>query len=126
MADIRLVALLLFVAACSKAEAPAGQAAPPEPTAIQVAYAEQAAPSDAALAAIYERSCKACHGLTGMGAPLTGHAEAWQARAANKSKAELIASVRNGLNAMPAMGYCPDCTDTDFEALIAFMSSEKN
>jgi cytochrome c5 len=24
------------------------------------------------------------------------------------------------------MGYCPDCTDTDFEALIAFMSSEEN
>ena len=126
MANIRLMALLLFVAACSKAEAPAGQAALPEPTANQIAYAEQASPSDPALAAIYDRSCKACHGLTGMGAPLTGHAEAWKARAANKSKAELIASVRNGLNAMPAMGYCLDCTDTDFEALIAFMSSEEN
>ena len=126
LANIRLMAFLLFVAACSKAEAPAEQAALPEPTANQIAYAEQASPSDSALAAIYERSCKACHGLTGMGAPLTGHAEAWKARAANKSKAELIASVRNGLNAMPAMGYCLDCTDTDFEALIAFMSSEEN
>lgn len=124
MADIRIVALLLLVAACSKSETPTGQTAPPEPTASQIAYAEQASPADAALAAIYDRSCKACHGLTGMGAPLTGHADAWKLRAENKSTAELIASVRNGLNAMPAMGYCPDCTDADFEALIRFMSSE--
>jgi cytochrome c5 len=125
LADIRLPALLMLVVACSKAEAPTGQAALPEPTASQIAYAEQAAPSDAALAAIYDRSCKACHGLTGLGAPLTGHAEAWKLRTEDRSISELIASVRNGLNAMPAMGYCPDCTDADFEALIRFMSSEE-
>jgi len=118
------LAAMTLVAACSGHGAPPGEAIIPEPAPAQIAYAERASPSDAALAAIYERSCKACHAVTGMGAPLTGHADAWTLRSGQRSMNELVASVRNGLNAMPAMGYCPDCSDEDFSALIKFMSTE--
>lgn len=118
------LAATILVAACSGHGAPPAETIPLEPAPAQIAYAERASPSDATLAAIYERSCKACHGLTGMGAPLTGHAAAWTLRSEQRSMDELVASVRNGLNAMPAMGYCPDCSDEDFSALIKFMSTE--
>jgi len=119
-----VLAATMTVAACSETRAPTAAEAAPEPSPGQIAYAERASPADAALAAIYERSCKACHAVSGMGAPLTGHAEAWAVRSGQRSSAELVASVRNGLNAMPAMGYCPDCSDADFAALIQFMSAE--
>ena len=114
---------ILFAACSGHVDQPA-QTVIPEPALAQIDYAERAAPSDATLAAIYERSCKACHAVTGMGAPLTGHADAWTLRSGQRSMSELVASVRNGLNAMPAMGYCPDCSDEDFSALIQFMSTE--
>jgi cytochrome c5 len=118
------LAATILVAACSGHGAPPAETITLEPTPAQIAYAERASPSDATLAAIYERSCKACHAVTGMGAPLTGHADAWTLRSGQRSMNELVASVRNGLNAMPAMGYCPDCSDEDFSALIQFMSTE--
>lgn len=94
------------------------------PNAAQIAFASNAVPSDSALAAIYERSCKTCHSAINTNAPLTGHAEAWRARIAAKGEAALLASVQNGLNAMPAKGLCPDCTDEQFKALTVFMSTE--
>ncbi len=118
------LAATILVAACSGHGAPPAETIIPEPAPAQIAHAERASPSDATLAAIYERSCKACHAVTGMGAPLTGHADAWTLRSGQRSMDELVASVRNGLNAMPAMGYCPDCSDEDFSALIQFMSTE--
>ena len=114
----------ILVAACSGHEDQPAQTVIPEPAPAQIDYAERASPSDATLAAIYERSCKTCHAVTGMGAPLTGHADAWTLRSGQRSTNELVASVRNGLNAMPAMGYCQDCSDADFSALIEFMATE--
>lgn len=118
------LAAAILVAACSGHGAPPAETITLEPAPAQIAYAERASPSDATLAAIYERSCKACHAVNGMGAPLTGHADAWTLRSGQRSMNELVANVRNGLNAMPAMGYCPDCSDEDFSALIQFMSTE--
>ena len=35
----------------------------------------------------------------------------------------LVASVNNGLNAMPPKGMCFDCTDDDYTALIEYMAA---
>ena len=48
----------------------------------------------------YAASCGACHAVGVAGAPATGDAEAWAPRMAKGMEA-LVASVRNGLNAMP-------------------------
>lgn len=101
---------LLLLAACS-AEAP-----PPDRARL-----EALRPADARLAAQYERSCLLCHARPESGAPLTGHAAAWAPRLARGMDA-LLASSRQGLGAMPAMGLCADCSDADLRALIEFMS----
>jgi len=105
--------LVLGIAACSP-RAPA----PPARTAAEV---EALRPADARLAGQYERACFLCHARAGTGAPLVGDADAWAPRLA-KGRDALVAQVRQGLGAMPARGLCPDCSDADFAALIAFMS----
>ncbi|MEZ5999527.1 cytochrome c5 family protein [Hyphomonas sp.] len=116
--------LLACICACSRG---VGGNAPPEivePDAPHIALAETLVPSDPTLAATYERSCRACHALNGLGAPLTGHSAAWTPRFEARGTDGLLASVHSGRGAMPAMGYCADCTDDDFRALIQFMSAE--
>lgn len=115
-----LVASLLLLGACSNASDE--PTTPQAPTPQQVDYADRAQPEDAVLASIYNRSCRTCHGVDGMGAPLTGHEVAWQERESVRGVEGLLASTRNGLNAMPARGLCEDCSDEDFLALISFMS----
>ncbi|MBI1365573.1 MAG: cytochrome c5 family protein [Alphaproteobacteria bacterium] len=116
---------MLLAAACVRGGTGAGDnAAPPPPSGAVLAYAETALPADARLAAIYERSCRNCHSVRETGAPLTGDAPAWRARIEAKGLDGLVASARTGLNAMPPMGLCPDCTDEDFRALIEFMATE--
>ena len=44
------------------------------------ARAQTLTPADAALASVYDRSCKTCHAVTGTGAPLTGDTAGWQPR----------------------------------------------
>ncbi len=108
VACIALSALLL--AACGKSEAPPA-AAPP-------AAAASAGPE---LQAIYDRSCKACHGVPGTGAPATGNAQAWAPRL-GQGIDTLLDHTINGYQAMPPMGACMDCTEEQFEELIEFMS----
>ena len=78
--------------------------------------------ADRGAAELYPTTCGACHasGLGGL-APRTGAADEWAPRLA-KGTATLVASVKSGLNAMPAGGMCGDCTDTEYQALIDFMS----
>ncbi|MCA8902649.1 MAG: cytochrome c5 family protein [Hyphomonas sp.] len=119
-----LVIPALLLAAC----APSGPAPASEaivlPDAEHVALAETLVPDDPALAAIYDRSCRTCHALDGLGAPMTGHSEAWDVRRVARTDDGLLASVKQGRGTMPALGYCADCSDADFAALIAFMSTE--
>ena len=68
----------------------------------------------------YDKSCKVCHATGAAGAPMTGDAAAWAPRLA-KGMDALLASVHNGLNAMPPKGMCFDCTDADYTALIEYM-----
>lgn len=114
-------ALALVSCGANIADAPAAGL---EPDGAHVALAETLVPADKSLAAIYDRSCRACHGLQGLGAPLAGDSEAWTLRRQERGMDGLLASVHHGRGSMPAMGYCADCSDADFRALIEFMSTE--
>jgi len=81
-------------------------------------------PQDAALAAIYQRSCASCHTVAATGAPLTGDTAAWAPRMA-KGMAVLVDNVVNGYAGMPPFGLCMDCDVAQFEALIQFMGAAK-
>ena len=70
---------------------------------------------------LYNRACMACHASGAAGAPKTGDTAAWAPRL-EKGMDVLIASAKNGLNAMPPRAMCMDCTDDEYKALIEFMS----
>jgi|TARA_X000000950_G_scaffold217521_1_gene261725 cytochrome c5 len=70
----------------------------------------------------YAASCGACHAVGVAGAPATGNPEAWAPRM-EKGMEALVASVRNGLNAMPPGGLCNSCSDEDYAALITYMAA---
>ncbi|MFK7829801.1 MAG: cytochrome c5 family protein [Congregibacter sp.] len=70
----------------------------------------------------YNKSCVVCHGAGVAGAPKIGDAQAWEPRVAKGADA-LLASVKGGLNAMPPMGMCFDCSDDEYRELIKFMSA---
>lgn len=105
-----------LLAACSGAST--------EPDARAIAQAQQSVPAEPAVAALYERSCRTCHSQVEAKAPLTGFAPQWRARL-EQGMPVLLAHVRDGYLGMPARGYCNDCTDQDYEALIRFMSSHQ-
>ena len=69
----------------------------------------------------YNKSCLVCHASGAAGAPKTGDAAAWEPRMA-KGMDALVASVNQGMNAMPPKGMCMDCSDEDYVALIHYMS----
>jgi cytochrome c5 len=108
------------ISGCGRSQVPK----PPEPTAAEMEYAARAEPTPPALAALYDRSCKTCHGLGNRGAPLVGRGADWAPRLAARGAGGLLASVKNGRNAMPPGGLCPDCTDEDYRQIVAFMSTE--
>lgn len=83
--------------------------------------ATQASAAPAAVEAKYNKACAACHNTGAAGAPKKGDKAAWAPRV-KKGEAALLASVKNGLNAMPAKGLCMDCSDAEFKALIQYMS----
>ena len=70
--------------------------------------------------AILNQYCNVCH-LTGWnGAPLNGDANDWQPRLATGFDS-LMKNAKQGINTMPPMGTCQDCTDTELEAAIRKM-----
>ncbi len=86
-------------------------------------------PSDAAavdqeIVSIYQRSCISCHLSGAAGAPKSHDAAAWAPKLA-KGMDALVASINNGLNAMPPKGMCFDCTDEQYAALIDYMAGPK-
>lgn len=72
----------------------------------------------------FNKSCGICHTAGVAGAPKVNDADAWAPRM-EKGMDVLLSSVKNGLNAMPPMGMCADCTDEEFKELITYMSSPK-
>lgn len=69
----------------------------------------------------YNKSCAVCHATGAANAPKTGDAAAWEPRLA-KGMDVLVASVANGMNAMPPKGMCFDCSDEDYKAMIEYMA----
>lgn len=82
-------------------------------------------PADPALAEIYHRSCRSCHGVQGSGAPLTGDVAAWQPRL-ELGMDTMVQRVIEGSGGMPPLGMCFDCDEAQFSALIEFMASPAN
>jgi cytochrome c5 len=70
----------------------------------------------------YNKACAVCHAAGVAGAPKVGDTAAWEPRLA-KGMDALVASVTNGLNAMPPKGMCFDCSDEDYRELITYMST---
>ena len=85
------------------------------------ASSRQWAPEDAALAEVYNRSCRSCHTIAATGAPLTGDNAAWAPRM-NKGINVLVDNVVSGYGGMPPFGLCMDCDADQLEALTLFMA----
>ena len=92
--------------------------------ALVVALASNVHAADKAVVERYNKACVICHGSGVAGAPKFGNAQDWAPRLA-KGQDKLLASVKNGLNAMPPKGMCGDCSDTEYKALIQYLSTGK-
>lgn len=73
----------------------------------------------------YNKSCVVCHDMGVAGAPKVGDEAAWGPRL-EKGMDALLSSVKNGLNAMPPMGMCFDCSDEEYVELIQYMSTKSD
>lgn len=109
-----LASAVALLAAC--------QETPAQPTPADLLRAEQALPRDPQIAQKYARSCHTCHANRASAAPLAGFAAHWEPRL-RQEPGVLLTHVREGFKGMPARGFCNDCSDQDFEALTAFMST---
>ncbi len=78
--------------------------------------------ADERIDGILNGTCNVCHIAGVAGAPKPDDKEAWASRV-TKGPDELLVSVKNGLNAMPPMGSCMDCTDEDLQTLIELMTA---
>ena len=73
---------------------------------------------------IYNGNCVACHASGAAGAPIVSadkaSGAAWIPRI-GKGIETLFANSIGGINAMPAMGLCMDCTDEDIKLTVCHM-----
>lgn len=115
-------ALIIPLSACDDGPPPQT----PEERAAIVSAAATRLPTDPALAEKYMRSCQSCHADPENASPLSGDTRAWQARLDARGTEGLLQSTLNGFGGMPPLGACPDCSLSDFKALISFMSARQN
>ena len=78
--------------------------------------------ADDAVVEKYNKSCAACHANGAAGAPKTGVEADWAPRM-EKGMDTLVASVTDGMGAMPAKGMCYDCSADDYKAMIEYMAA---
>jgi cytochrome c5 len=71
-------------------------------------------------AEIYRDFCAVCHSGGWQGAPIANESSEWNERM-NAGSEAMLANVKQGLNAMPPMGTCMDCTDEELKRAIAEM-----
>jgi cytochrome c5 len=69
---------------------------------------------------IYGSACIACHAAGVLGAPKLQNAADWGPRL-EKGFDAVWENALNGLNAMPPMGACGDCSKDDIKAAIEYM-----
>jgi len=71
---------------------------------------------------MWSQSCALCHVDGTGGAPHVGNVDEWLPRLAQGEDA-LLTHTLEGLNNMPALGYCMACERDDFLAMINFMTA---
>jgi len=69
---------------------------------------------------VYTQYCFACHSTGVSGAPVIGDITAWQPRI-DKGNDTLLGTMKNGINAMPPMGTCMNCSDDELLASLDHM-----
>ena len=99
---------------CLQGEACAGGVASDEATLA-------AAPAARTAEEIYNTKCMSCHVAGVAGAPLFGDVVAWTARLNDKGLDQLVVNAIKGINAMPAMGLCMDCSEEDVRITVEYM-----
>jgi len=125
LTDDEIKATIKFMHDGAKEDAAAAPAAAPttaaaEEPAAPPAAKKQPAPEKTAGQKTYETTCMACHLMGVANAPKLGDKNAWSPRLAKGNDA-LLASVVNGLNAMPPRAGNPKLTDADIQQAIAYM-----
>jgi cytochrome c5 len=85
-----------------------------------VSLTAQSADPPRPAADIYRDYCAVCHSGGWQGAPIANDAGEWKPRMAAGVDV-LFKNAKNGLNAMPAMGTCMDCSDEELKSAIAEM-----
>jgi len=70
---------------------------------------------------IYNAACVACHTSGVLGAPKLQDAADWQPRLDEEGFEQVWKNAVNGINAMPPMGTCGDCTEDDIKAAVEYM-----
>lgn len=123
LTDDDIKASIKFMAEGAKESAAAAPAAPAQTAVVEEKAAppkKEPAPEKSAGEKIYDTTCMACHVMGVAGAPKVGDKAAWTPRVAKGNEA-LIASVINGLNAMPPRAGNPQLTDADIQQAVAFM-----
>lgn len=70
---------------------------------------------------IYNVACVACHTSGVLGAPKLQVAAEWQPRLDEKGYDQVWKNAIDGINAMPAMGACGDCSNDDIKAAMDYM-----
>jgi len=69
---------------------------------------------------LYRDYCAVCHSGGWQGAPIANDAAEWRSRVSAGMDA-MFKNAKNGLNAMPAMGTCMDCSDDELKSAITEM-----
>ena len=73
---------------------------------------------------VYGAACVACHGAGVLGAPKKGDIAAWDARLEKGMNITLKNAIK-GINSMPPMGNCMNCSEDEILAAIKFMSGRE-
>ena len=73
---------------------------------------------------IYKDFCAGCHSSGRNEAPRFGDLMKWE-KISTKGMSNLIYSTKNGLNGMPPMGLCNDCTDEELRLSIEYLLKGK-
>jgi cytochrome c5 len=129
LSDTEITRAIIYMAnaAGAKFKEPAAAAEPAaNPRAAAAAGAVPAASAAADPAkgkAVFEATCKACHGSGVAGAPKFGDKAAWAPRIKTGLDA-LYASALKGKNAMPAKGGNASLADADVKAAVQYMVSK--
>lgn len=87
---------------------------------VVLATAPTSADAPRSGADVYRDFCAVCHSGGWQGAPIANEASEWAERV-SAGPAAMLKNAKQGLNAMPPMGTCVDCTDEELQSAIAEM-----